>query len=95
MASISDASAPAGYSGEWRHSKKDGRIIVASVYSSPTVFDDKAGAHGAGLDRTERTEAERKVRESEADLAAAQQVAGVGSWEYPFTAGGARWTVTA
>jgi PAS domain S-box-containing protein len=63
--SISDAAAPAGYGGEWRHLKKDGSVITAAVYSSPTMFDNKEARMALALDLTERNEAERKLREAE------------------------------
>ncbi len=86
--SISDVSVASSYGGEWRHLKKDGTFITAAVYSSPTTFDGKEARMALAVDLTERTESERKVRESEANLALAQQVAGVGSWEYQCTADG-------
>ncbi len=82
--SVSGPRAPAGDGGEWRHLKKDGTVITAAVYSSPTTFDKKEARIVLAVDRTERAEAERSLRESEANLALAQRVAGVGSWEYHF-----------
>jgi PAS domain S-box-containing protein len=82
---ISQEDASSTYGGEWRHLKKDGTVITAAVYSSPTVFDHKAARVTVALNRTEQVQAERKLRESEANLALAQKVAGVGSWEYQFT----------
>ncbi len=83
-----DAASLVGSTGECRHVKKDGTIIIAAVYSSPTIFDQKQARMGLAVDITERVEAEHRVRESEENLALAQQVAGVGSWEYPITADG-------
>ncbi len=88
VSAVSSPSAPAGFGGEWRHLKKDGSIITAAIYSSPTIFDNKKARMVLAVDRTKSAEAERKVRVSEANLALAQQVAGVGSWEYEFTADG-------
>jgi PAS domain S-box-containing protein len=88
LKSVSSASAPSMFGGEWRHLKKDGSIITAAVYSSPVVFDNNKARMVLAVDRTQQAAAEGKVRASEANLALAQQVAGVGSWEYPFTADG-------
>ncbi len=85
IAAVSGENASISFAGEWRHLKKDGTMITAAVYSSPTIFEGKAARVTVALDRTEQAEAERRLRESEANLAFAQRVAGVGSWEYRFT----------
>ena len=88
LQSVSEATGPSKYGGEWRHLRKDGTMITAAVYSSPTVFEQREARMTLAVDHTARAEAERKVRESEANLALAQHVGGVGSWEYRFTEDG-------
>ncbi len=63
--SMWDAAAPAGYGGEWRHLKKDGSEMTVAIYSSPTMFDNKEARMALAVDLTERTQAERKLREAE------------------------------
>ncbi len=88
LEAVSKEGASSSFAGEWRHLKKDGSLITAAVYSSPTVFDGKSARVTLALNRTEQAMAERKMRDSEANLALAQKVAGIGSWEYQFTAEG-------
>lgn len=47
---------------------------------------------GTTLDITERKQAEELLRRSEAELAAAQRVAKVGSWRYHFATGAVQWS---
>jgi hypothetical protein len=70
------------YGIESRHRKKNGEVINVAVYSRPTIFDNKKARIALAIDLTERAAAESKVRESETNLALAQRVAGMGSWEY-------------
>lgn len=83
--SISVSGASINAAGEWRHLKKDGSIISVEIFSSPTIFEGKQARIALAIDQTERVESERKVRVSEANLALAQKVAGIGSWEYQLT----------
>jgi PAS domain S-box-containing protein len=53
------------YGGEWRHITKDGSIITAAVYSSPTIFDKKKARMALAVDLTERAKAERKAHEAD------------------------------
>ncbi|MGI8437567.1 MAG: PAS domain S-box protein [Chthoniobacterales bacterium] len=85
LAALADPQEPSRYVGEWRHRRKDGSVLSASVYSSPTTFDGHEASMTVAIDLTNQKETERKARESEANLALAQRVAGVGSWEYQLT----------
>lgn len=89
LEALSDPHAPSHYAGEWRHRRKDGSLVTVAVYSSPTTFDSREARMTVAIDLTAQKESERKVRESEANLALAQRVAGVGSWEYRLTPEGA------
>lgn len=66
--------------------KKDGSIFPAEICVS--VIRDPEGMPQAFIsvirDITERKQAEEKIRKSEASLAAAQRIAGLGSWEMDY-----------
>ncbi|MEP6685705.1 MAG: PAS domain S-box protein [Verrucomicrobiota bacterium] len=81
---VHEAGAPA-HSGQWRHLRKDGTVIIASIYSCPTIFEHRAARMTIATDVTEREHADRKLRQSEASLALAQRVAHIGSWEVDLT----------
>ena len=72
------------YSVEKRYVCRDGRVIWVHVIA--TLIRDAEGnphrAAGVIQDITQRKEAEARLRASEASLARAQRIAGVGSWEY-------------
>jgi PAS domain S-box-containing protein len=74
-----------GFRGRWRHRRKDGSIIFVSVYSSPLTFAGRAARMVVATDVTEEQMAEEKIRQSEANLALAQRVARMGSWELDLT----------
>ena len=71
------------YNAEKRYVRKDGQVIWVHVIA--TLIRDADGnpyrAAGVIQDITQRKQAEAKLRASEASLARAQRIAGVGSWE--------------
>jgi PAS domain S-box-containing protein len=71
----------AGPSGQWRHLRRDGSLIFVSIYSSPITFNQRAARMVVAADVTQQREADEQVRQSEANLALAQRVARMGSWE--------------
>jgi PAS domain S-box-containing protein len=75
----------AGFRGRWRHLRKDGSTIFVSLYSSPLTFAGRAARMVVATDVTEQQEADEQVRQSEANLALAQRVARMGSWEVDLT----------
>ena len=75
----------AGFRGRWRHLRKDGSTIFVSLYSSPLTFAGRAARLVVATDVTEQQEADEQVRQSEANLALAQRVARMGSWEVDLT----------
>ena len=75
----------AGFRGRWRHLRKDGSTIFVSLYSSPLIFAGKAARMVVATDVTEQHEADEQIRQSEANLALAQRLARMGSWEFDVT----------
>ena len=75
----------AGFRGRWRHLRKDGSTIFVSLYSSPLIFAGRSARMVVATDVTEQQEADEQVRLSEANLALAQRVARMGSWEVDLT----------
>ncbi len=76
---------PPGPAGQWRHLRKDGSVIIVSIYSCPTIFEQRAARMTIATDVTEKEHAYSKLRQSEANLALAQRVAHMGSWEVDLT----------
>ena len=62
---------------------KDGRVITCEWYNTPLVNDagEVIGAVSMAQDVTERERAAAALKESEATLASAQEIARLGSWE--------------
>jgi PAS domain S-box-containing protein len=55
------------YSGQYRHKKKDGSIIVVEIYSSPVTWGKAAARIVSAIDITERKKSEERLRE-QADI---------------------------
>ncbi|MBI5396394.1 MAG: PAS domain S-box protein [Verrucomicrobia bacterium] len=64
----------------FRNLRKDGSVIDVEVYSSEIFIGGQRAVLTTVRDITERRRAEEKLRQSEANLAAAQRIAHVGSW---------------
>lgn len=79
-------------SDEWRHCKKDGSMIYVRVRSQPMMFHGHSSRLAVITDVTERKQAEDALRESETRLNEAQQVAGLGSWEWDIVKGTAEYS---
>lgn len=75
----------AGFRGRWRHLRKDGGAIFVSLYSSPLTFAGRAARMVVATDVSEQQLADDTIRQSEANLALAQRVARMGSWEVDLT----------
>ncbi|HXA08911.1 MAG TPA: PAS domain S-box protein [Chthoniobacterales bacterium] len=75
----------AGFRGRWRHLRKDGTTIFVSIYTSPLTFGGRPARLVVTTDVTEQQVADEKIRQSEANLALAQRVARIGSWEVALT----------
>ncbi|MGD9116805.1 MAG: PAS domain S-box protein [Dehalococcoidia bacterium] len=77
-----------------RNVRKDGKVVWLSTSGAPIV--DEAGKligyRGADVDITESKEAEEKLQRSEANLAEAQRVAHIGSWEMDVASGALHWS---
>ncbi len=73
---------------------KNGAPIVLETSATP-IFDEQGNFRGyQGIDRdiTERKQIENALREREANLAFAQRVAHLGSWEWHPETGGMQWS---
>ena len=75
----------AGFRGRWRHLRKDGSLIFVLIHSTPITFDGRAARIVVATDVTQQEQADEQVRQSEANLALAQRVARMGSWEVDLT----------
>ncbi|MEJ7816950.1 MAG: PAS domain S-box protein, partial [Rubrobacter sp.] len=74
--------------------RKDGRMIWTEQRNNP-IYDEAGeivAIEGIARDITERKRAEEKLQESEANLAEAQRIARLGSWEYAAKEGRAYWS---
>lgn len=72
--------------------RKDGTILDLIVSVSVIEIDGRHHALASILDNTERKNAERKLLQSQADLAEAQRVAKLGSWRFDVATGAVRWS---
>jgi PAS domain S-box-containing protein len=61
---LSPVRAPAHFSGEFRHVRKNGSLFRVEIYSSPVIWDGANARMVTGIDVTERRRAERVLRES-------------------------------
>ena len=75
-----------------RHRHKDGHLIPVEVELDWFEFGGIEYSFTFVRDITERKLAEKKMRESEADLAEAQRIAKLGSWRYDIASHRLRWS---
>lgn len=68
--------------GVWKHRKRDGTLFDAEIASHAIRFEGRAAVMVLCNDVTERRGAEEKLRHSERQLAEAQRLAHIGSWEW-------------
>src|SRR3712207_1219572 len=68
----------------------------STLFPYTTLFRSQSGASrlvlGVARDVTARREAEEELRRSERNLAAAQRIAGIGSWEFDPVRNDERWS---
>lgn len=76
----------------WTHRTKTGERFAVQINSRPISFDGTPARLVTATDITERVESERRLRESEAALATAQQVAHLGSFFHNLSTGERRWS---
>lgn len=81
-----------GRSGIWRHRLKDGRLIQAEISTYTISIDGRPARLVLATDVTQRLAAEELLRASEANLARAQRIAQLGSWELDPASGRLRWS---
>jgi PAS domain S-box-containing protein len=90
---IEERARTGSFTGELTGLRNDGSKFPLEISSS--TFKNRAGTVQASMilrDITERKQAEDALRTSEADLAEAQRVAGIGSWRFTVSDGGMRWS---
>ena len=75
------AHAPPHSQGKARHVKKDGSVITVAVSTAPILFNNAAARITTAIDMTDQERAEIELRQSEANLARAQRLSHIGSWE--------------
>ena len=75
----------AGSRGRWRHLRKDGSVLFVLIHSTPITFARRAAHMVVASDASQQQQADEQVRQSEANLALAQRVARMGSWEVDLT----------
>jgi len=66
---------------EWVHQRPNGTQVYTDVTLNRLELDEKVYLQGIARDITERKRVEEALRSSEANMAAAQRLAHVGSWE--------------
>jgi diguanylate cyclase (GGDEF)-like protein/PAS domain S-box-containing protein len=76
----------------WRHRKKSGELFDAEVTAHCIHFEGRRAEFVLAIDITERLGAERRLRESRAELAKAQQVARLGIWTWDMQTNQAAWS---
>ncbi len=60
---LSSPQSPAHFSGQFRHIKKDGSLILAEIYSGNIIWEGVAARIVTAIDVTERKRAEERLRE--------------------------------
>jgi PAS domain S-box-containing protein len=78
--------------GVWKHRKRDGTLFDAEITSHALPFKGRAAVMVLSNDVTERRRAEEKLRHSERQLAEAQRLAHIGSWEWDIPANTVVWS---
>lgn len=79
-------------SGVWRHRKKDGTVFDAEVTTHTILFEGSPAAIVLSNNVTERRRAEERLKDSERQLAEAQQLARVGNWEWDIPTNTVAWS---
>ena len=76
----------------FRHKTKSGKIMLVGIASHEITFKGRKARIVSATDITRQIEAEERLRESEASLAAAQEIAHLGSFEHDFRSGRRYWS---
>jgi PAS domain S-box-containing protein len=77
---------------EWLHRKLDGEELIVEVSLTPLVLEGRRILLTVWHDLTEQKRAQQALRESEASLNRAQQIAHVGNWEWSIKTNAMRWS---
>jgi PAS domain S-box-containing protein len=76
----------------WKHRKRDGTLFDAEIATHAIRFEGRAAVMVLCTDVTERREAEEKLRHSARQLAEAQRLAHIGSWEWDISTNTVVWS---
>lgn len=79
-------------SGGWKHRTASGKILSVEIRSRPLRYCGKNARIVTIIDVTDRAIAEERLRESEASLATAQQIAHLGSFFHDLRTNERRWS---
>jgi PAS domain S-box-containing protein len=77
---------------EWKHIRKNGEVIIVNTISHSMIFNDRDARHVLIEDITERKQAEKALKESEAILNEAQKITKIGSWDYDLINNKQKWS---
>ncbi|MCL5281768.1 MAG: PAS domain S-box protein [Planctomycetes bacterium] len=77
---------------ETAHRRKDGTIVPVELSVTLLEYRGRQAVLGVARDIAERKRAEEALRESEAELAAAQRLAHIGSWQWNIATDTAHWS---
>ncbi|MBE9224852.1 PAS domain-containing protein [Phormidium sp. LEGE 05292] len=83
------------YEYDLRIIRPDGEVRYVEARAKPGTFNERGeliGLFGTLLDVTERKRVEAQLRQSEANLARAQKIAHIGSWEYDIASQTCTWS---
>lgn len=76
----------------FRHKTKSGKPMTVGIVSHEIIYKERKARIVRATDITRQIEAEERLRESEASLATAQEIAHLGSFEYDYCDGRRFWS---
>lgn len=78
---------------EWLHQRLSGEEFIGEVWLTALELEGRKILQTVVRDISDRKLAERQLRQSEANLVAAQRIAHLGSWEYNLITGKITWSL--
>lgn len=76
----------------FRHKTKSGTVMTVGIASHEIVYKERKARIVSATDITRQIQAEERLRESDASLATAQEIAHLGSFEYDYRDGRRFWS---